>query len=306
MIIKFGLLFVICLSATILFFVVFEELNRYKKMRRLQAMFDKHCEETILSRENTRAKIGAFKRLEARMLLANLNFLPCFLNMFTIALSLIIGYLFSIYLDSWIGYILGVFSGITIVYLALGSMIEYRSKAFNRALATAISVLVKMMKNGVGFEQALVKSIEVSSSKMFQNIFEVYLREKNTIGETNAFKNMSKRVKSKELNIFAMAIKIGKSSGGKFSDTLEKVEKTITYRKKLQDKIDVLTREASFGSYIVAGIGVFLYFMLDFNFQGKIHHYFMTSPYGRWQLLGIAIWVVIGLIVNKLMTKVEK
>jgi tight adherence protein B len=121
-----------------------------------------------------------------------------------------------------------------------------------------------------------------------------------------AFKNMAKHIKSKELNIFAMAVKIGKDSGGKFSDTLEKVEKTITYRKKLQNKIDVLTREASFGSYIVAVIGVFLYFMIDFNFQGKINTYFMTSQYGRWQLLGIASWVVIGLVVNKVMTKVEK
>ena len=103
-----------------------------------------------------------------------------------------------------------------------------------------------------------------------------------------------------------MAIHIGKDSGGKFSDTLAKVEQTITYRKKLQNKIDVFTREASFSSYIVAGIGVFLYFMIDYNFQGKIHHYFMTSPYGRWQLLGIIFWVIVGLVINKIMTRVQK
>ena len=304
--IEFGLLFIVCISATILFFVVFGELNRYKKMRKLQTIFDKSRDETILSKEDRRAKIGIFTRLEEKMLLANLNFLPCFLNMFTVVLGLAIGVLFYLYLDHWVGYILGMILAILLVYFILETIISHRSKVFNRALAIAISILVKMMKNGVGFEQALIKCIEVSSSKMFQDLFEIYLKEKNTIGEMESFKSMSKHIESKELNIFAMSIKIGKSSGGKFSDTLEKVELTITYRKKLQDKIDVFTREASFGSYIVAAIGVFLYFMLDFNFQGRVHEYFMTSPYGRWQLLGIALWVVIGLVVNKLMTKVEK
>jgi len=306
MIIEAGLLFAISLSATVLFFIVFGELNQYKKIKRLQLIFNNDKQDEILYQETRKAKFGLFKKLEDKMLLANLDFLPCFLIGFTILLGIGIGFLFTVYLHSYFGYVLGLIGGVIVVYFLLEAIVRYRSKVFNRALAVAISVLVKMMKNGIGFEQALVKSIEVSSSKTFQDIFEIYLKEKNTVGDAEAFASMSKHVRSKELNIFAMAIRIGKNSGGRFSDTLEKVEKTITYRKKLQDKIDVLTREASFGSYIVALIGVFLYFMIDYNFQGKINHYFMTSPYGRWQLLGIILWVVIGLFVNRLMTRVEK
>ena len=201
---------------------------------------------------------------------------------------------------------IGIPFGVLICTMILQAIIVKRRKEFNKALSTAISVLVKMMKNGIGFEQALTKSITVSSSKMFKEIFNHFFQEKNTIGEMEAFKGLNYYVHSKELLIFALAIKIGRESGGQFSNTLEKVEKTITYRKKMQEKVDVVTREGSVGSYIVVGIAIFLYFSLNGNFDGKLHTYFMESEYGRFQLLGIALWVFIGMIVNKLITRIDK
>ena len=163
-----------------------------------------------------------------------------------------------------------------------------------------------MMKNGIGFEQALSKSISVSGSKLLKEVFSDFFQEKNTVGEMQAFENMYKYVDSKELKIFALAIKIGRESGGQFSNTLAKVEQTITYRKKMQDKVDVVTREGNFGSYVVVGIAVLLYFMLNSNFDGKIHQYFMESEYGRFQLLGIILWIFFGMLANNFITKVDK
>ncbi len=74
----------------------------------------------------------------------------------------------------------------------------------------------------------------------------------------------------------------------------------------MQEKIDVVTREGSVGSYIVVVIAIFLYFTLNGNFDGKIHTYFMDSEYGRFQLLGISLWVFIGMVVNKIITRIDK
>lgn len=200
----------------------------------------------------------------------------------------------------------GTLFGALLAFMALSAMIVRRRKEFNRALSIAISVLVKMMKNGIGFEQALTKSISVSSSKMFKKIFAGFFQEKNTIGESAAFEHLGNYIYSKELLVFALAIKIGRESGGQFSNTLEKVEKTISYRKKMQEKVDVVTREGSIGSYIVVGIAIFLYFMINQNFDGKIHNYFMESEYGRFQLLGICMWVFVGMVFNKFITRIEK
>lgn len=218
----------------------------------------------------------------------------------------LVGLLFMLFLQHWSGFVFGCILGLFLVYMALSALVLHRRKEFNRSLSIAISVLVKMMKNGIGFEQALFKSISVSNSKMFKEIFASFFQEKNTIGESAAFEHLSNYVQSKELLVFALAIKIGRESGGQFSNTLEKVEKTISYRKKMQEKVDVVTREGSIGSYIVVGISIFLYFMINQNFDGKIHTYFMESEYGRFQLLGIGLWVFIGMVFNKFLTRIDK
>jgi hypothetical protein len=74
----------------------------------------------------------------------------------------------------------------------------------------------------------------------------------------------------------------------------------------MQEKVDVVTRESSIGSYIVVLISIFLYFSIDGNFDGKLHAYFMNSEYGRFQLLGIGMWIFMGMMVNKWITRIEK
>lgn len=215
------------------------------------------------------------------------------------------GIAFSIFLNHWSGWLIGFVAAILIAQMILNALVRYRKHQFNRAFANAISVLVRMMRNGIGFEQALYKSVMNSNSLMFRDYFEQFFREKNTLGEEAAFTNLNHRIDSKELRIFAMAVRIGRQSGGQFSATLEKVEQTLRYRKKIQDKINVITREGMIGTYIVAGINVLLYFMIDMNFNGKVSEYFFTSEWGRWQLFGIGVWMIAGLAVNRVITRIQ-
>lgn len=228
-------------------------------------------------------------------------------QLFGIGLSVcgILGTLFSLFLQHWFGAIVGSILGLSILLMFLNAKVLRRKREFNRSFMIAISVLVKMMRNGIGFEQALSKSVKASNSVMFRNLFERFFLEKNRIGEIEAFENMTHDIDSKELRIFALAVKIGRESGGHFSSTLEKVEETLRYRKKMQDKVEVITREASIGSYMVASLNVLLYFMIDVNFDGKVSVYFFGSEWGRWQLLGIGLWMVAGLMVNRWITRID-
>ncbi len=303
------LLFIISFSGAGLLYLFFGEYNRLRHLSFIKDVIASKDDETseILSQRDERVEKQSFLvRLENMMLHAGMNFsVYLFIAVFLLFVT-IFGSLFALFLKHWVGYLIGIPFGALIFWMVLQTIIVNRKKEFNRFLAVAISVLVKMMKNGIGFEQALTKSIEVSGSKMFKEIFDRFFKEKNAIGEEEAFKNMSKYVESKELLIFALAIKIGRESGGQFSNTLEKVEETINYRKKMQEKVDVVTREGSFGSYIVVGIAIFLYFSMNGNFDGKLHEYFMNSEYGRFQLLGIGLWVFVGMVINKLITRVDK
>jgi len=307
--IDIALLFIISFSATVVGYLLYIEYKRLKHINRVKEMIsleDDEFEQLLDTHKKDEEQSGWKERLSLLIIKSGFampNYL--FILIFLLFISTT-GVLFFLFLHHIIGFVFGAMFGTLIFVMFIQSRILKRKKEFNRALATAISVLVKMMKNGIGFEQGLVKSITVSNSKVLKGMFENFFQEKNTIGEVKAFENLSRLIDSKELLVFALAIKIGRASGGQFSNTLEKVEKTIQYRKKMQDKVDVITREGAVGSYVVVGISIFLYFSLNGNFDGRLHHYFMESEYGRFQLLGIVMWVFIGMVVNKIITRVDK
>lgn len=302
------LLFVFSASASTLLYWVYLEYAREAYLNNIRFMLSQRGDddEAILKTQRRVASKSMKNRIEAIVRLAGFEFSVWVFFAIFLLFLLFFSSLFVLFLQHYSGVGFGLFFGSLLFYMLVSTIIARRKKNFNNSLAIAISVLVKMMKNGVGFEQAIVKAVDVSNSKMFKEIFAQFFKEKNTIGEDEAFANLNRFVRSKELLIFALAVKIGRASGGRFSNTLEKVEKTIQYRKKMQQKVDVITREGSIGSYIVALIAVFLYFALDVNFNGKLHHYFMTSEYGRFQLLAIFVWIFLGLVANKFITKVEK
>ena len=301
------LIFIITTSMSTLLYMIYLEYARAKHLTYIKKMISHNNDKEI---ELLEAKKRVNKESMAHKVLMHVRLTGYELSIYTVSLIFIIfmtifGALFTWFLQHWSGMIIAMPIGIFLFFSTLNGIIIRRKKEFNRSLAIAISVLVKMMKNGIGFEQAMQKSIDVSTSSILKGIFSRFFQEKNTIGELEAFANMDTYINSKELRIFALAVKIGRASGGRFSTTLEKVEQTIQYRKKMQDKVDVVTREGAIGSYVVAGIAVFLYFALDGNFDGKLHTYFMNSEYGRFQLLAIFLWVAIGLMINKFITKVD-
>jgi tight adherence protein B len=302
------LLFIISFSTTAFVYILYVEYQRARHINYIKNVVSlvDDDDEDILQEKQAQNERSIKSKIDAVIIRSGLRVPAYFFIALFFAFCLLTGSLFTLFLHHWIGYLVGMPFGAFIFYIIFQAIIENRKKKFNKALAVAISVLVKMMKNGIGFEQALSKSVSVSGSKLFRSIFEKFFQEKNTIGEEEAFAKLNNLINSKELRIFALAIKIGRQSGGQFSNTLEKVEKTISYREKMQEKVDVVTRESSVGSYVVVFIIIFLYFTLNGNFDGKLHHYFMESKYGRFELLGISLWVFIGIVINKMITKVNK
>ena len=307
---EISLLVILSSSGTMLLYIGYTQYKKVQHLRRVkEVVFTRKSEvELFLEKEQAtkESQLDFFQKIKALLQLAGIKMPVLAFFVFVVLFILMIDSAMVLFLHHIAGFFIGTPVALLLTYMFVKMLIRRRRLAFNRALSIAISVLVKMMKNGIGFEQALSKSIAVSSSKLLKEVFGNFFQEKNTVGEMQAFENMYAYVDSKELKIFALAIKIGRQSGGQFSNTLAKVEETINYRKKMQEKVDVLTREGSFGSYVVVGIAILLYFMLNSNFDGKIHEYFMYSEYGRFQLLGIGLWVFLGILANNFITRIEK
>ncbi len=266
-------------------------------------------EESILAHQkdfSDRKSILFFQKISDDLLLAGLDMINGVTFLAVVALCGLIGMVaFYMVFDNIMALFIGAFLGGVIPFTVKNMLIMIRAKNFNEALSDAMSVVVRMMRNGVGFDIALKRGVEISQSKLFQRLFFTYLSQKDVISEEKAFENMFKYVKSSELKIFGLAIGIGKSSGGKFSSTLVKLEHSIKQRVLLQKKVTVATREAKVGSYMIIGLLIFIFFILDSNFEGKIIEHFFHTKDGKFEMLMILMWVGLGLFINEKLTKVE-
>lgn len=190
-------------------------------------------------------------------------------------------------------------------YVVLEKIISSRQEDFNFGLKAIIDKVVSMMKSGVGFEQALKKSVLTSRSKFTKEVFDIYINEKDLLGEDKAFQKMFKLVESKELRIFYLVISIGRQSGGKFSNTLETLRKTLHDQGTIKNEITSSTKEIRVGTYMIIALTIGIYMMMDSVFDGALGEHFFGSDKGQIQMFFIIVWVAFGIFVNNMLTKIK-
>jgi tight adherence protein B len=190
-------------------------------------------------------------------------------------------------------------------YLVLSKLISMRQEEFNFGLKSIIDKVTSMMKSGVGFEQAFKKSILTTKSDFTKEVFDIYLKEKDIIGEDRAFNKMFQMVESKELRIFYLVISIGKQSGGKFSNTLDTLRKTLHDQGTIKQEIASSTKEIKIGTYMIIALTVGIFFLMDTVFKGALIEHFFYTDNGKIQLFFIMIWVAFGLFINNMLTKIK-
>lgn len=296
-------------SASILLYLLVASIQKYKIINAMKKEL-KSSKASILDTYKYKGRrrfenIKIAQIIEIKLKKAGWNISEYYFLLLISLTALLFGLLFYKLIDNIISLSLGIAIGSYIPFLILSLVITRRRKDFNSGLSSAISMLVRMMRNGLGFEQALKKSIEANESSIFKNVFDRFLREKEIAGEEKAFAGIYQLVDSSELQIFGISVIIGRSSGGKFSNTLEKLEESINSRIKLQRKIDIATREASVGSYLIVLILAIIFGMMDMSFNGNMSKYFFQTDKGKMEFMLTIIWVGLGLFLNNFLTKIK-
>lgn len=236
-----------------------------------------------------------------------------FIQKGAIYIFVLISFVFSFFISSFIFIIVKsitislicFFIFIFIPYLVLIKIIKVREEEFNYALKEMIDKLTSMMKSGVGFEQAFKKSILSSKSVLTKNIFSIYINEKSVLGEDKCFEKMFKLIESKELRIFYLTITIGRKSGGKFSNTLEKLRKTLHDQGEIKQEITSSTKEIKVGTYMIVALIIFTYIMMNNALNDSLNAHFFGSDIGKLQMFFIILWIAFGLFINSLLTKIK-
>jgi len=223
----------------------------------------------------------------------------------SIAFGVLVGFFIFIVMGSVVALIVSSVVFSLFPYLVLTKIIANRQEEFNFGLKSIIDKVTSMMKSGVGFEQAFKKSILTSKSKFTQDIFGIYIKEKDLVGEDKVFQKMFDLVESKELRIFYLVISIGRQSGGKFSNTLETLRKTLHDQGTIKQEITSSTKEIKVGTYMIIGLTIGMFMMMDNVFKGALSEHFFGTEDGKLQMFFIIIWVAFGIFINNMMTKIK-
>jgi tight adherence protein B len=175
-----------------------------------------------------------------------------------IVLSPIIGFLGSPI--AWIG---GFVLGFWLPRFWLNRRKSGRLKAFNSNLADTIMLLANALRAGSSFLQA-VEMIVRETRPPVSTEFARVIREVNLgLPLDDALANLSRRVRSDDLDLMTTAIAIHHSVGGNLAEILDSIAFTIRERVRIKGEIKTLTAQQRMSGYVVGLLPVALVVLLS-------------------------------------------
>jgi tight adherence protein B len=177
-----------------------------------------------------------------------------------------------------------------------------RKNKFEEQFVDAIALVANAVRYGLSLMQALDLAVTEMEDPMSYEINLVIQATRVGLPLDTALTEWSKRIESKDLDIFVTAVIIQNQTGGNLTDILETLGKTIRERFRIQRQIKTLTSQGILSAYILTLLpvilGVALYFI-----QPDTMSLLFTTNYGL--LLTLICVCMIGtgaFIVKKIIT----
>lgn len=191
-----------------------------------------------------------------------------------------------------------VFVGFTLAVLSFFSTRLYitqnknkRRAKFDEQFVDAIALIANAVRSGLSLMQALELVISEMGNPMAYEITLVTQSTRIGVPLDVALMEWSKRINSKDLDIFVTAVIIQNQTGGNLSEILETLGKTIRERFKIQRQIKTLTSQGVASAYVLTGLpivlGIALYFI-----QPETMSVMVTNNYGI--MLTLSTFAMIG------------
>lgn len=164
-----------------------------------------------------------------------------------------------------------------------------RLKAFNSNLADTITLLANALRAGSSFLQGLEMVVRETQPPISTE-FERVIREVNLgLPMDQALANMTRRVRSDDLDLLTTAITIHHQVGGNLAEILDSIAFTIRERVRIKGEIRTLTAQQRLSGYVVALLPVALVAALSVISPGFMDPMLQKPP----EMFGLPMGVVI-------------
>jgi tight adherence protein B len=177
-----------------------------------------------------------------------------------------------------LAWLVGVAVGFFLPRIWLNRRKSQRLKKFNGALADTITLLANSLRAGSSFLQSVEMVVRESEPPMSTEFGRV-IREIN-LGLTleQALNNMTRRVRSDDLDLMVTAIVIQAQVGGNLAEILDSIAYTIRERVRIKGEIRTLTAQGRMSGYVVGFLPIALLAIISVLSPDFVGPMFETPP----------------------------
>lgn len=177
-----------------------------------------------------------------------------------------------------------------------------REQKFDEQFVDGISLISNAVRSGLSLMQSLELVVNEMPNPMSYETNLVIQSTRVGIPLDIALSEMSKRLKSNDLDIFITAVVIQNQTGGNLTEILETLASTIRERFKLQRRIKALTAQGIASAYILTLLPIILGVALFFV-QPETMKLLFTTNYGIVLDISVMVMIAIGsFFVKKIIT----
>jgi tight adherence protein B len=200
--------------------------------------------------------------------------------------------------------LLGLFIGIGLPHMVIGSLVKRRVTAFTIKFPDAIELLVRGLRSGLPISETIaVVAQEVPGPVGFE--FRS-INDKMKIGKTmdQAMQETAERLGTAEFQFFVITLQIQRETGGNLAETLSNLAEVLRKRSQMKLKIKAMSSESKASAYII-GVLPFIVFGLILFINPPYMMKFFTDE--RLMVAGGVgmIWMAIGAFIMKQMINFE-
>ena len=200
--------------------------------------------------------------------------------------------------------LMGLFAGLLLPHLFVGSRVAARRKKFSKLFPDAIGLMVRGLKAGLPASE----SILVVGRELADPVGEEFRRvgDQVRLGQPleQALWAVAKRLQLPEFNFLVITFSIQRETGGNLAETLQNLDSMLRARSQMKLKIKAMSSEAMATAAIIGCLpfvmGALLFFVS--------HNYIMTlvtTDMGHVLLAGAAFWLSVGFFIMSQMVKFE-
>lgn len=175
-----------------------------------------------------------------------------------------------------------------------------RLRLFVNELPNALDMLVRGVKAGLHMTECF-RSIAREAKEPLRSEFQRVV-DAQAIGITiaDAIARLADRVPTPETNFLAISVALQSTSGGRLSEALDNLSKTLRDRKAMYGEIAAMSMEAKSSTAIIGAMPFLFLAGIHFTEPNYVLPLFRTTI-GIMVLIGAASWMLIGLyIINKM------